>query len=84
MQIKNHKNSIGVNPIKNFYASLGKAREGIFVAWSFSKSAEEFRVQIKKDEKKTITFITVAEILGSVLIDDEEKGKLDKLYSKYE
>ena len=83
VQIKNHKKSIGVNPIKNFSASLGKACEGIFVAWSFAKGAEEFRVQVKKDENKTITFITVEEILGSILIENEEKNMIDKLYKKY-
>ena len=84
IQIKNHRKSIGVNPIKNFYASLDKAKVGIFAAWSFSKNAEEYRAKVQSEEGKEIRFVTVEEILGSIMINDEEKDKLDKLYSKYD
>lgn len=84
VQIKNHRKSIGINPIKNFYASLGKSKEGIFVAWYFSRNAEEYRAKIQNEEGKEIRFITVENILGSILISDEEKSKLDKLYKKYD
>ncbi len=84
VQIKNHRQSIGVNPIKNFYASLGKAAQGIFVAWSFAPKAEEYRAKVKKDECKEIIFKPVTEILGSILIDDDEKIKLDELSKKYD
>ena len=83
IQIKKSK-AVGVNPIKNFFASLGKALEGIFVAHSFAKTAEEFRAQIKRDEKKNIKLISVEEILEDILIDDTEKEKLDELYRKYD
>lgn len=82
IQIKKSK-SVGINPIKNFFASLGKALEGIFVAHSFAKTAEEYRAQIKRDENKDIKLISVEEILEDILIDDDEKNKLDELYQKY-
>ncbi len=84
VQIKNHRKSIGRNPIKHLCSSLGRGKEGIFVAWQFTKTDEEYRVQVLRDEGKKITFITVTEILGSILISDEEKCKLDKLYKKYD
>ena len=83
IEIKNHRKSIGINPIKKLCSSLGRGKEGIFVAWQFTRTDEEYRAQVLRDEGKEITFITVAEILGSILIDNEEKSKLDKLYSKY-
>ena len=83
IQIKKSK-AVGINPIKNFFASLGKALEGIFVAHSFAKTAEEFRAQIKRDEDKDIKLISIEEILEDILIDDCEKNKLDELYRKYD
>ena len=61
IQIKNSTKKIGINPIKNFYASLGKAQEGIFVAWSFTRTAEEFRARVEREEDKKIVFRTPVE-----------------------
>ena len=58
--------------------------EGIFVAHSFAKTAEEYRARIKRDEDKDIKLISIEEILGDILIDETEKDKLDELYQPYD
>ena len=82
IQIKNSTKKIGINPIKNFYASLGKAQEGIFVAWSFTRTAEEFRALVEREEDKKIVFMTPVEILGELLITDEKEEEINELWKK--
>ncbi len=49
-----------------------------------AKRTKQIRLTQLKDEGKEIIFKPITEILGSILIDDDEKIKLDELSKKYD
>lgn len=82
VQIKNSER-IGRVSIQQFFGALGKAEEGIFVAWSFTKTAQEYRAQVKLEHGKDITLMEVRKILGGLLISDEDAAQIEELYAPH-
>ena len=55
IQIKNHKQSIGSDKIREFVGSLNGYDKGIFVGWNFSPKAWDYIHIAKRDFNKQIT-----------------------------
>ena len=82
IQIKNHRKKVGRPEIQKFVGSMKSLKEGIFVAWDFSPSSWDYRVEAKESFKKEIQFIKIEEILEGILIDMDKKMEIEKLYKE--
>ena len=81
IQIKNHSNAIGINHLKNFVASMGKASDGVFVAWKYTSQCYDFLIDAEKIFKKKIQLLRVEELLGNgIIISSDEFMKIQTYY----
>ena len=82
IQIKNQEKAISRADIQRFVGAMSHSKEGLFVAWDFSKPAEEYLIkEAEKQYKKEIRFIKVGdEILQDILVEDDKSKKLEELY----
>ena len=83
IQIKNHSKAIGINHLKNFVASMGKASDGIFVAWKYTTQCYDFLIDAEKIFKKKIQLLTVEELLGNgIIISSDEFMRIQQYYKE--
>ena len=70
VQIKNHGKKIGRPDVQKFFGAVsGKYEEGIFVAWEFSRDAEEYRAE----KNGVIKFEKIENIIGSTLLGEDTR-----------
>jgi len=83
IQIKNHTKPVGEPDIRNFAGAMlsKKSKEGIFVAWDFSKKAIEYIATIKKEQNQIIKIVRCDDIFRDILISENKQKKLEDYYS---
>ena len=77
VQIKNHRTAVGRPDIQRFVGAIQKTyKEGIFVAWAFSRQATEYVADLAKNP--SIILKSAEDIFGDLLITDNEQQKILK------
>jgi DNA modification methylase len=84
IQVKNQKTASGRPDMQKFFGALAreKKKQGIFVAWEFSKDAMDFIADMKREHKVEIVPMRATEVFGSLLLDQKKSHEVQVLFEE--
>lgn len=83
IQVKNQKGKVGRPDLQRFHSAIRRYKEGIFVAWEYSRQAHEFVAEIQRTENKEIKLLSVErDILNGLLVSEKDKEHNIKRHEK--
>ena len=84
VEIKNHSGQTGVGDIRQLAGAMAMAgqKEGVFVAWHYSKGCFEYVAQLEKKEKKKIDLVFAHTIIGELVLTKSQREEYQALYGE--
>ena len=84
VEIKNHTGQTGVGDIRQFAGAMAMAgqKQGVFVAWHYSKGCFEYVAQLEKKEKKKIELVFAHTIIGELVLTKAKREEYQALYGE--
>jgi DNA modification methylase len=82
VQVKNHSSASAGRPdMQKFFGAIAakKSKQGIFVAWSFSKDAIEYIAEVKREHKVDIVPKKCSDVFGGLLLDNSKGDEIEEL-----
>ena len=84
VEIKNHTGQTGVGDIRQLVGAMAMAgqKQGVFVAWHYSKGCFEYVTLLEKKEKKKIELVFAHTIIGDLVLSKAQREEYQRLYGE--
>ena len=84
VEIKNQRDQTGVGDIRKLAGAMAMAgqKEGVFVAWHYSKGCFEYVANLEKTERKKIDLVFAHTIIGDLVLTKSQREEYQALYGE--